>query len=101
MTEKSTEIQEVFQHRLDVTLKISQLNALHLQHSQRLMGVRLDVQRCADNVHENTADAALRAEYAQSKALEARLISEMEQCDAERREFEREVEKLDRQLTAL
>lgn len=101
MTEKSSEIQEIFQHRLDVTLKISQLNAQHLQQSQHLMGVRLDVQRCADKVDENTADAALQAEYAQSKALEARLVSEMEQCDADRMKFEREVEKLDRKLAAL
>ncbi|WP_108882273.1 hypothetical protein [Anderseniella sp. Alg231-50] len=101
MTETSREIQEIFQHRLDITLKISQLNAQHLQQSQHLMGVRLDVQRCAESVHEDTADTALRAEYAQSRALEAQLISEMEQCDAERMRFEREVEELDRKLAAL
>ncbi|MEO1159451.1 MAG: hypothetical protein AAFW74_03205 [Pseudomonadota bacterium] len=101
MTENSSEIQEIFQHRLDVTLKISQLNAQQLQQSQHLMGVRLDVQRCAESVHENTADAALRAEYDQAQALEAQLISEMERCDAERMEFEREVERLDRKLAAL
>lgn len=101
MTEKATEIQEIFQHRLVVTSKISQLNAQHLQQTQQLMGVRLDVQRCADSVHENTADTALRAEYAQSQALEAQLISEMQQCEAERMKFEREVEELDRKLAAL
>ena len=101
MTEKTMKIQKIFQHRLAVTSKISQLNAQHLQQSQQLMGVRLDVQRCADNVHENTADTALRAEYAQSRALEAQLVSAMEQCDAERMKFEREVEKLDRKLAAL
>lgn len=101
MTEKAREIQEIFQHRLAVTSKISQLNARHLQQSQQLMGVRLDVQRCADSMPENTADTALRAEYAQSRALEAQLISEMEQCDAERMKLEREVEKLDRKLAVL
>ena len=101
MTENTKEIQAIFQHRLAVTSRISQLNAQHLQQSQQLMGVRLDVQRCADGVHENAADTALRAEYAQSQALEVQLISEMEQCEAERMKLEREVEKLDRKLAAL
>lgn len=97
MANNAEKIREIFEQRMALVGKISQLNAAQLKTTQQLSGTQLDIQRHADSDDQPAADEKL----AETKALEAQLISRMNDCEEQRLVLEQQVADLDRKLEAL
>ena len=93
MADASESLHQIMIRRMSLVGEIAKLNAEQLRNTQMMSGNQIELMRCANGIDEQT-----RSELADAKIRDARLRSEMTECEDKLKVLEDAIAAIDRQL---